>query len=221
LIYLKRWRIFNEEIVFIWLFGFFNLFAGLCKDYKYAGFETENVNYNIKPLYIDSSFGSQELKTIESVVAEWNYVLNKKIILKIEPNAIDHTNTKALRYLSKQIMQTHEGIVIIGINHDDPLVEDNIEEYDGTLAYVNGLGERANLMVVIRDRMGYKDMRKILLHEFGHALGAHHVNIPSLMYPFYGKRQVGCVDNITVMQIATINNLTFKDLNYCNTPEFK
>jgi hypothetical protein len=208
----------------LFLFGFLvslTFLLGCVKDYKYAGFETENVNYNIKPLYIDSSFGSQELKTIESVVAEWNYVLNKKIILKIEPNAIDHTNTKALRYLSKQIMQTHEGIVIIGINHDDPLVEDNIEEYDGTLAYVNGLGERANLMVVIRDRMGYKDMRKILLHEFGHALGAHHVNIPSLMYPFYGKRQVGCVDNITVMQIATINNLTFKDLNYCNTPEFK
>ncbi len=183
--------------------------------------EEHNQNYMVRPVYIDKSFNEKELADIQAVVKEWNYVLNGYFIWQIEPVAIDHTDMKALTRLSKQIRQTHEGIMILGLDHDNELIEDVVDEYDGTLAFVNNLGMRANLMVVIRDRMGHKNLQKILLHEFGHAMGGRHVEAESLMYPYYGPKQYGCVDKITALQAASYFDLKVEHMNYCSTPNLR
>jgi len=180
--------------------------------------EEHNQNYQVRPIYIDKSFNDKELADIQNVVKEWNYVLNGYLVWEIQPVAIDHTDKKALARLAKQIHQTHEGIMVLGLNHDDELIEEYVDEYDGTLAFVNNLGMRANLMVVIRDRMGHKNLQKILLHEFGHAMGGFHVGTESLMYPYYGPKQYNCVDKITALQAATYFDLKIEHMNYCSTP---
>lgn len=174
----------------------------------------------VRPVYIDNTFNDVELATINQVVKEWNYVLNGYVVWKIELTAIDHTNEKATKYLIKQMSQNHEGIMVLGMNHDDDLVSDTIDEEDSVLAFVNGLGERGQVMVVLRDRIGHKNLHKILLHEFGHAMGGEHVNTDSLMFPIYSRRQFDCVDKITAAQAATFFNLKLEYLNFCKTPNF-
>ncbi len=195
--------------------------SGKFYEYRSVAPEANNQHFQVKPIFIDKTFNAEELATINQVVAEWNYVLNGYMVWKIEVQSLDHTDTKALTRLSKTIRQTHEGIVLIGLDHDDELVEDEIDEYDGTLAFVNNLGDRAHFMVVIRDRMGYKSLHKILLHEFGHAMGGHHVGTESLMFPYYGHQQRDCVDKITAAQVATYHELNLAHMNFCPTPNFE
>ncbi len=195
--------------------------SGSFFEYRSVSAESKNQHFETKPIYIDKSFSKEDLATINLVVAEWNYALNGYMVWKIEPVAIDHNDKIAMGRLSKQIRQTHEGIVMLGLDHDDELVEDTIDEYDGTLAFVNNLGDRAHYMVVVRDRMGYKNIHKILLHEFGHAMGADHVMTESLMFPYYGHQQRDCVDKITAAQVATYHELKLAHMNYCATPNFE
>ena len=195
--------------------------SGSLFEYRSVSAESKNQHFETKPIYIDKTFNKEELAIINQVVAEWNFALNGYMAWKIETVAIDHTDKLAMGRLSKKIRQTHEGIVMLGLDHDDELVEDTIDEYDGTLAFVNNLGDRAHYMVVVRDRMGYKNIHKILLHEFGHAMGADHVMAESLMFPYYGHQQRNCIDKITAAQVATYHELKMEHMNYCSTPNFE
>jgi hypothetical protein len=56
--------------------------------------------------------------------------------------------------------------------------------------------------------------KQILLHEFGHALGAQHIN-GTLMHPTLGKEMTPCPDVVTVAQIAAWNNVDLKKLGWC------
>lgn len=190
--------------------------------YKYHRVEPEvnNIHFKIIPIYIDKSFNSEELTTITAVVNEWNYVLNHTMRLEIDRRFIDHNDSDAIDQLKEKIKIADEGIMIVGVDHDHELVSDVIEDSDGTLAYVNDVGLRANFMAVIRDRIGHRNLHKILLHEFGHALGGRHVETMSLMYPYVNHLQTDCVDKITAAQVATYHGLTLRYLNYCSIPNF-
>jgi len=214
-------KLFSLLLVLALMAGCGGVFSGGLYGYRSVAPEANNQHFQVKPVFIDKTFNADELATINKVVQEWNFVLNGYLVYKIEPDAFDHTDAKALRRLAKKIGQTHEGIMIVGADHDDELLEESIDEYDGTLAFVNNLGERAHFMAVIRDRMGYKNLHKILLHEFGHAMGAHHVNTESLMFPYYGSQQRDCVDKITGAQVATYYKLKLEHINFCLTPNFE
>lgn len=191
--------------------------------YQYHHVESEANNQHMKiyPLYVDKSFDKNELETLVKVVNEWNYVLNGYMRFEIDQRFIDHEDTDALKKLAAKINETHEGILIVGVDHDSPLVSDVVEEGDGVLAFVDGLGDRAHFMAVLRDRIGHRNLHKILLHEFGHAMGGRHVEALSLMYPYVGYQQMDCVDKITAAQVANHYKLDLTHMNYCSTPNFE
>lgn len=180
-----------------------------------------NQHQRIYPVYIDKSFPKDQLKTITSVIDEWNNVLNGNIVIEVVRNDIDNENEEQLEDLVKKMRQEREGLVMLNLNHDNELITGIVEETDGTLAFVNSIGNRANVMVVVGDRIGRKNLHKILLHEFGHAFGANHTNAQSLMYPYYSGVQMDCVDKITVAQVANYHGFSFKSMNYCSTPNFE
>lgn len=175
----------------------------------------------IYPIYIDKSFPNDQLNTIKLAVAEWNNVLNENMIIEIISEDVDNQDLDQLIDLAVKIKQEREGLMILNLKHDDELISGVVDETDGTLAFVNALGNRANLMVVVSDRVGKKNLHKILLHEFGHAFGANHTNAKSLMYPYYSSVQMDCVDKITVAQVANYHGFNFKTMNYCSTPDFE
>lgn len=191
--------------------------------YQYYNVSPADHNQHMKiyPIYIDKSFDEKELATVVKVINEWNYVLNGYMRLEIEKEFIDHTDADSMNAVVSKIKETHEGIIIVGVNHDDEIVSDEIEESDGVLAFVDNLGDRAHFMAVLRDRIGHRNLHKIILHEFGHAFGARHVEAVSLMYPYIGANQSDCVDKITALQTANHYGLDINHLNYCVTPNLK
>ena len=188
--------------------------------YQYHSVDTEENNQHTRtfPIYVDKSFTPKEVATINQVVEDWNHVLNGYMTIRVEPVKIDHNDFKSMIPLLLTVKQTHEGLIMIGADHDDEIISDDLEGDNGTLAFVNNLGDRAHMLAVVRDRIGYKNLHKILLHEFGHSLGANHTNAVGLMYPYYGYLQTDCVDKITALQVANYYHLDINHMNYCSTP---
>lgn len=180
-----------------------------------------NQHQRIYPIYIDKSFPEEQMTVVKSAIKEWNNVLNGNMVIEIVSEDLDGQDMVELVRIAKKVTQEREGLIILNLEHDDDLISGVVEETDGTLAFVNALGNRANLMVVVKDRIGKKNLHKILLHEFGHAFGANHTNAQSLMYPYYSGVQMDCVDKITVAQVANYHGFNFKSMNYCATPNFE
>lgn len=198
--------------------------------YKYDSYRTSVPtrpdSYQEFPIYLDKSFSKEEERKFEEVVHEWNYVLNRQMKVILETDKFSHEDVDDVEALLEKNDNLQEGFIVIGVNTINDELGEKMD--NGSLAFVNNLGRRARFMVVFRDRLfgekghGHKDARKVLLHEFGHALGANHVNTDSLMFPYYGSgHQLDCVDKITAAQVATYWSLKLDKMNFCPTPDFK
>lgn len=166
------------------------------------------------PVYLDVNFTENQRKDIMAAFHEWNYVFNGQIIIKVE-DYIYNLDDAEKKYVS--VSKTGLGWIILKKNEDDELIKNIIRP--GDLAFVPGL--KSNIMVVIGDRIGTRNLKTIIMHETGHLFGARHINAPSLMMTDYGETMYSCIDKITVLQVATTQELDFKSLNYCITPFFE
>ena len=180
----------------------------------------------IIPVWIDQDFGAAQIEQIKAAVAEWNFVLNGQIIISIQmvkkmgtdkmmhwyPDTFDAERSKIL---AAQIDQTGLGWLIL----DVPSNMLNSKIGSNVLAYVPG--EDAHYVVVVGDRLGGRNLKDILMHEFAHLFGALHVNTMSLEYPSYSLSQPNCVDKITAAQVAHAQGLELNTLNYCPIPNFE
>lgn len=190
--------------------------------YKHVGGPESNYQYYKEiPVYMDKNFSEGERASMLQAMGEWNHVLNGHIKLVVKDMEVDIRSTE-MKLLFRQVMTTSEGYMILKLNHNDPMLGDAVDEDDGTLAFVNSLGHRGHVMVVIADRIGSRNLKAIALHEFGHLFGAMHVLAKSLMYPAYsGRSSYHCVDKITMMQVANYQEIDPKNLNYCVTPNLE
>jgi hypothetical protein len=180
--------------------------------------ESNNQHWKLIPIYLDKDFSKADRVVMDQVISEWNYVLNGYLKLQIVNDKLDHDDMESAVALVKKLRQTSEGVLVFSVDHDHGLVADDIEEEGGELAYVNALGDNGHFMFVIRDRIGTRNLHKILLHEFGHLMGANHVMAASLMFPAYSSSQRDCVDKITALQVAEYRKLDINHMNYCATP---
>ena len=187
--------------------------------YQYHSVEPEETHdsYRVIPLYVSKDFTHEQQVTIAKAIDEWNFVLNGSLRLEVKDWALDEESDKG-KDIWRAINKTHQGIAIVSWLESDPRLEEM--KQDGIIAFVNIIGT-ANVLVVIRDRLGSWDFKTIMLHELGHALGASHVNAKSLMYPYVGDMQVHCVDRITAAQISGYQHVPLKNINYCTTRDFE
>lgn len=171
-------------------------------------------------LYIDKDFTPVERKAFDQAIKDWNYAMNGYVKIQIVSDKLDHDDKPALNALAKKLIPTGEGVFVMRLNHDHPLLADMEEDENvQKLAFVNNLGDSAHWFVVIADTIGTKNLHKILLHEFGHIMGSEHILVPSLMYPGYGPKQFDCIDRFTMAMVAEHRDLQLSHLNYCKTPE--
>jgi len=161
------------------------------------------------PIYVDAKFNSHQRAEIHAAVDEWNYALNGYTELIVVEDDYDMGLEVAER-----VLRTHEGIIILAVDADSPRVEDM---GDGVLAWMNEID--GNLMQVVHDRIGTRNMRAIIVHEFGHALGLPHVFIKNtVMYPSYNYGST-CIDKITLMSLQSVHSrYDIAHMNYCQLP---
>lgn len=164
-------------------------------------------------IYVDSTFSDVDRKIIEGVVSEWNGVMNGYVKVKIAPVSVDSGDSSQLLAAYKKVTREHRGFLLLNLKVSDEINEGYID--GGTLAYVNAIGNGANLIVILRERVVGHNLHKILLHEFGHVFGARHSVRGSLMYSYYGRDQVNCVDRATALQIANYYGFDVDKMNYC------
>ena len=181
------------------------------------------------PVWVDGSFTPQQMQEIKAAIVEWNYVLNgqMKIYLAEEKKMgidkqmhyypVTFPNYETGRAYQKYCEKTGLGIVVFNLPSTDKHLDKDINE--NVLAFVRGKDEHA--ITIISDRFGSRSLKDVVMHEIAHLLGADHVNAPSLEYPIYGKHQYGCIDKITVAQVATEHGLDLGEMNYCITPYFE
>ena len=180
------------------------------------------------PVWVDQNFTGAQVEEIKAAIAEWNYVLNGQIVITLKMKRALGSDKKYYEYpdsfatwedgnrILKECEHTNLGWVIFNLDSKSKHLDDDTE---GVLAYVTGVD--THFVNVIGDRLGTRSLKDILMHEFGHLLGARHVNTPSLEFPVYDQHQLGCIDKITVAQVATTHELNLSTLNYCITPYFE
>lgn len=171
------------------------------------------------PIYVDQRFDKNQREDLIRAVEEWNHVLNGYLRIRVLTWDYKIGSPEATQ-ISNSIERTQQGIVILSVKNDDPILA--LYKVDTALAFVDVIGDAAHVLVIIPERMGTRPWHMVLMHEFGHALGASHVNSPSLMFPITdGDLMINCADKITAAQIATYHHMNLEYLNYCPIPGFE
>lgn len=164
------------------------------------------------PVWIDYEFNQADRASIMKAAREWNFVLNGQV--KLTFGGYFHGDKEGLE-LFKGALRTGLGIVVTS---DSSKELDDDGQLQGVLAFIPGT--LAHHMTVVNDHVGDRVLKDIVLHEFGHMLGADHTAFPGLMYPAYSDKQYPCIDKITAMQVAAVMELDVETLRYCKTPNF-
>ncbi len=149
---------------------------------------------------IDRTFTLHERAKILRAVNEWNTVLNGQVRLEISANDYDAANRP----------QVHAWTVA-RIDSRNPMV--GTAAMKRTLALTFGT-TTATVFVVV-DRIGSRDLAGIMMHEFGHALGAGHNSGGALMNPYYTGDKQACIDKGAVVAVSASQHLVLDGLNWC------
>jgi len=162
------------------------------------------------PVVVDKNFSVNDKKSIDDAINTWNYVLNGHIVMKVEGWEFDMEIDVLQNIISRR------GLIIMKIDHDNPVVNDDPKQ--PTLARANDIG--GNKVWMVRDRFESEDVYPIMLHELGHIFGAEHEedkpeNIGFLMYPHYIRGKYNCVDERAMKRVAQFQMIMYDQLNFC------
>ena len=75
-------------------------------------------------------------------------------------------------------------------------------------------GSGGGFVYVIGDRIGRRDLTGVVMHEFGHVLGAGHDGY-GLMAPVYNANAGHCIDRDAAALVANAQHLQLSQMNWC------
>jgi hypothetical protein len=75
-------------------------------------------------------------------------------------------------------------------------------------------GSGGGFVYVIGDRIGGRDLTGVVMHEFGHVLGAGHDG-HGLMAPVYNANNGRCIDRDAAVLVANAQRLPLAQMNWC------
>jgi hypothetical protein len=161
----------------------------------------------ILDLYVDRDFNEGERQHIVSAMRQWNYVLNGFVqfrarMLPDEPTPM----------LLAQIRRSG-GWVVARVDSRHGVAQQG----EGRQALAVTTGGRGGFVYVISDRLGNRDLTGVVMHEFGHVLGAGHDG-GGLMAPVYNVAMARCIDYDAVALVARAQRLSVNQLNWCVGP---
>ena len=169
------------------------------------------------PIYVDTTFSTGDKLAIDNAVNQWNYVLNKQIILKVVSYNFDMEPELIKR------AQLEHGWLFLKVSNDNSTIPDDLPLQQclhtpgckPTLAWADRVG--GSVVKVVKDRVGTEYVETVMLHEIGHLLYLSHneSDTNSLMYPNYNKLRYLCIDRDSVTKVAARYDLDVTIMNYC------
>jgi len=158
---------------------------------------------------IDPMFASPDREKILDAVREWNHVLNGHV--RIEPTAWDTPG--ATQLISASAPPPGDAIWTVH-RSDRPFATTETRSVAVTLAMPLATPARATIVVFV-ERLRSVRIDRIMLHEFGHALGLPHDPRGHLMQETYAGNEQICVDRTAVEQVARLRGIPVNELNWC------
>lgn len=172
------------------------------------------VEPRVVKVFVDSTFGVDEVDQIEDALERWNYTLNGVITFQLESRSLMMEQS-----LLGQIVERGDYIVF-SITSAQSTVSDTISYKDGkevrsrTLAYCDKIG--GHYVYLLMDRLSLSNMRWVMMHEIGHLLGVEH-QADGLMYRYYRGNNYRCVDYRTLEQVARAQKINLSQLRGCSS----
>lgn len=165
----------------------------------------------IIPLYVDRDFDEVDRQRIVAAFRQWNYVMNG--FIRFDGRLLPDDATRA----EVEQIRRHGGWVVARVDSTHPVAQKG--EGTHALAVTVSGGRNGGFVYVISDRLGGRDLTGVVMHEFGHVLGAGHDN-SGLMAPVYSASGSRCIDYAAVAMVAQSQHLSMRDLNWCETPRY-
>ncbi len=163
------------------------------------------------PLYVDRDFDDSERQRIVMAFRQWNYALNGFIRFDARVLPADASRSELAQ------IRRNGGWVVAKVDSRHPVAQKG--EGTHALAVTITGGSNGGFVYVIADRIGGRDLTGVIMHEFGHVLGAGHDN-SGLMAPVYNAQAARCIDYAAVAMVAQANHLSMRDLNWCEAPRY-
>jgi hypothetical protein len=163
----------------------------------------------ILDLYIDRDFDDRERARILFAVKQWNYALNG--FVHFRTSLLPDTISSGM----VQQIKRQGGWIVARTDSRNPIAQQG----EGAHALAVTVGTRhTGYVYVISDRVGGRDLAGIVLHEFGHVLGAGH-DSSGLMAPVYSASGGRCIDREAMAMVATVQHLPMAEVNWCAPPD--
>lgn len=164
----------------------------------------------IMPVYIDRDFSLADQLAIDDSLQQWNYALNGYYIFKVIDTHF------AMQDDILRLAQANQVLVFLKIDHSNKLFQSiKLPGDRHALAFTIRVGGHI-IYVVRNDIESEDDLRRLMMHEEGHTLGAKDIHDEhSLMNWSYIPVYFQCIDLRTLEQIAPVQGLPLEQLNYC------
>jgi hypothetical protein len=165
---------------------------------------------HIIDLYVDCAFSGYDRQHILMAVRQWNYALNGFVEFRASllPDTVP-TN------MISQIKRTG-GWIVARVDSRHPIAQQG----EGLHALAVTLGNGyTGFVYVISDRIGNRDLTGVVMHEFGHVLGAGH-DSAGLMAPVYSPGGARCIDHDAMAMVANAQHLPLAQTNWCVPPGY-
>jgi hypothetical protein len=172
--------------------------------YRYTEHATPASTGRAVPLYVDRDFDENERRHILSAMRQWNYVLNG--FVQFRASMLPDNPTSAMLAQIKR----GGGWIVARVDSRHPIAHQG----EGKQALAVTAGGRGGFVYVISDRIGHRDLTGVIMHEFGHVLGAGHDGY-GLMAPVYSAAMGRCIDRDAVALVAQAQRLPVNQLNWC------
>ena len=150
--------------------------------------------------YIDPRFNESERQSIVSAIQQWNHVLNGFVRLRASVNKEASEGRRNGTWLVSKVDSSHS------------IAQSTVGRH--ALGVTAG-GSNGGKVYIIADRIGRRDLTAVLMHEFGHALGARHGGDHGLMAPVYSAGSGHCIDREAAGMVASAQRLPVQQLNWC------
>jgi len=158
-------------------------------------------------LYVDRDFNEYERQHLLSAMRQWNYVLNGFVQFRARMLP-DDPNPMTISQIRRS-----GAWVVARVDSRHPVAHSG----EGRAALAVTTGNRGGFVYVISDRIGNRDLTGVIMHEFGHVLGAGHDG-SGLMAPVYSAAMGRCIDQEAVALVARAQRLPINQLNWCEGP---
>ncbi len=173
--------------------------------YQYTAHAQPASSGRVVTLYIDGDFPQAQRQAIVAAMREWNYVLNGYVQFRAHllPENTGSADIARLR---------HGGAWIVAlVDSRHPIAQQG----EGLHALAVTVGNRhTGYVYVIGDRIGGRDLTGVVMHEFGHVLGAGHDHA-GLMAPVYNAAAARCIDHDAAAMVANAQHVPLQRLNWC------